>query len=284
LDSTFNSNSISNPTSTAIVGNSGRKGWKYNSKQFQTKNRRAFLVNKSDSNKNHNTESKIYSFNKELTCFYCCRKGYKSTKYKLKKKADKLCKTRAKIDSNTKVAQVKEATANIADTTILACTTIVAKDDSTYKNSWYIDSGTTDYICNNRNSFIRICQLDIPIYIRIGDEKTIVANQISTVLLNSFKNSKTKKIALLNILYTSELGTNLLSVSKLNSKRYNIIFSYKGHATITDKRNNWLEVAFQKDSIYCLQTTRPYSQFTTANLPIQSVRTAKTTKLLPIQL
>jgi hypothetical protein len=165
LDSTFNSNFISNLISTAIVGNSRRKGWKYNSKQFQTKNKRTSLVNKLDSNKDYNTESKIYSFNKKLIYFYCCRKGYKSTKYKLKKRADKLCKTCTKIDLNTKVVQVKKATANIADTIILACTTIVAKDNSTYKNSWYINSRTTDYICNNQNSFIQICQLDILIYI-----------------------------------------------------------------------------------------------------------------------
>ena len=118
----------------------------------------------------------------------------------------------------------------------------------------------------------------------MGDERTIVANQIGIVLLNSFKNSKTKKIALLEVLYAPDLGTNLLSVSKLNSKGYNVTFSYKGYATITNQKNDWLGIASLRDSMYCLQTSKPCDQSRATKSSIRSAKTAKAMKSLPIQL
>ena len=66
------------------------------------------------------------------------------------------------------------------------------------------------------------------------------------------KNENLYCLILSDILYTLDLGTNLLSIGKLIDKGCNVMFSHCGHATISDASNNWLSTAVKKDGIYCL--------------------------------
>jgi hypothetical protein len=63
--------------------------------------------------------------------------------------------------------------AYISDSTILACTTLIATRDPEYRHAWHLDSGATDHIANNRRSFSKIRRLASPISIRLGDDKII---------------------------------------------------------------------------------------------------------------
>jgi len=88
----------------------------------------------------------------------------------------------------------------------------------------------------------------------MGNNALIIATEIGSVSLTTIKNGKLRHIMLTNVLYAPDLGTNLLSVSKMNEKGYNVLFSRQGYATILDEHDNWLGSAFKKNGLYCLAT------------------------------
>jgi len=63
--------------------------------------------------------------------------------------------------------------AHIADSTVLACTTLVATKNPNYRHAYHLDSGAIDHIANDRRAFCYIRRLASPIGIRLGDDKII---------------------------------------------------------------------------------------------------------------
>ena len=135
-------------------------------------------------------------------------------------------------------------------------TTLVTPIHKSYSFStaWHIDSGATDHVCNNFKAFQKLQQLATPIEIRIGDNSTVLATGMGSILLSTFANNKQQRwILLTDVLYAPDFGTNLISVSKLNEKGCDIQFSCHGSVTILDSKDQWLGSAYKKNSIYCLQ-------------------------------
>jgi hypothetical protein len=63
--------------------------------------------------------------------------------------------------------------AYIANSTVLACTTLVVTKDPDYCHTWNFDSGATDYIVNNQRAFSYIRCLASSIGICLRDNKII---------------------------------------------------------------------------------------------------------------
>jgi hypothetical protein len=145
--------------------------------------------------------------------------------------------------------------AHIADSTILACTTLVATQDPEYRHAWHLDSGATDHIANDRRAFSQICRLASPIGIRLGDDKIIWAYEKGTIELQTCDNgSNLRNITLTDVLYTKDLGTNLISSRKLGlSGCTTLLMPFDKGAKILDKEGKWLGRADVKGGMYCLR-------------------------------
>jgi hypothetical protein len=63
--------------------------------------------------------------------------------------------------------------AHIADSTVLAYTTLVATKNPDYQHAYHLDSSATDHIANNRRALSHIRRLASPIAIRLRDDKII---------------------------------------------------------------------------------------------------------------
>jgi hypothetical protein len=73
--------------------------------------------------------------------------------------------------------------AHIADSTVLACTTLVATKNPNYRHAYHLDSGATDHIANDRRAFSLIRRLASPIAIRLGNDKIIWAYEKGVIEL-----------------------------------------------------------------------------------------------------
>ncbi len=118
-----------------------------------------------------------------------------------------------------------------------------------------------------------------PIRIRIGNNSIIIALEIGSVPLTTVSGTRTRNIVLTNMLYTPEIGTNLVSVSRLQQKGCNIIFPSSRNAFITDRNDAWLGTALQKSRMYYLSIKQ---QSQTKKYKCQAL--VSTTQPLPLQL
>jgi hypothetical protein len=150
---------------------------------------------------------------------------------------------------------------------------------SQYSCTWHIDSGASNHISNLRSSFSQIKRLPKPIRIRIGNDSIIIALKIGSVPLTTVSGTRTHNIVLTNVLYAPEIGTNLVSVSRLQQKGCDIIFPCGGNAFITDRNDAWLGTVLQKSGMYCLSIKQ---QSQTKKSKRQAL--VSTTQPLPLQL
>ena len=90
-----------------------------------------------------------------------------------------------------------------------------------FGNSWILDSGATDHVCNSPSWFTSHYPIK-PIQVRLPNDHYVLANIAGTV---SFPNTLT----LTNVLYVPNFSFNLISISQLTSdQRYSLTFSSNG--------------------------------------------------------
>jgi DNA-directed RNA polymerase subunit N (RpoN/RPB10) len=97
----------------------------------------------------------------------------------------------------------------------------------TKQDAWIVDSGASRHMCNSRNYFDDISDLQNPVEIKVGDGRIIKASSIGTVMLKvnlSFDNINMK---LINVLFVPKLAYNLVSVSQLSKEGKRINFCNK---------------------------------------------------------
>jgi hypothetical protein len=255
--------------------NCGRNQNRNSNRSSCKRDRSPSTDNDSNSDQDHRRYKKSkhshrsYNSSDKILCYYCLKKGHIAPECRTRIKAEKLQQQRQSQSSNSNTrsnAHTANASPNepivyaqVADSTVLACTTLVATQDPEYRRAWHLDSGATDHIVNDRKAFFQICRLAAPIGIRLGDDKIIWAYEKGSIRLQTLSSdrSKFRDITLTDVLYTKDLGTNLISTRKLGLKGCKTILNpYDQGADIFDKKGDWLGTADIVGGMYCLRILR----------------------------
>lgn len=129
-------------------------------------------------------------------CFVCGVAGHFANK----------CEKRGNSSNNSNKAQAM---------TMLATAETSAIDSK----KWYVDSGATSHMCNNREVFVNFC--DHNEKIGLAGDKYIKAVGKGDVIINANE----YEITLENVLYSPELQANFISVSKVVDKGLEVKFN-----------------------------------------------------------
>lgn len=144
-----------------------------------------------------------------------------------------------------------------------AMTLLAAADCKTFnKGKWYVDSGATSHMCNQRELFIRF--VDHAEEIALAGNKHIIATGKGDVKI--FNNSY--EILLQNVLYSSDLQANFISINKCVENGYFAKFD-KMKAEISRKDGQVVVVAHRKDNMFMASNEKPV-QMLCSTKPSQS--------------
>ncbi|KAK9709784.1 hypothetical protein QE152_g26402 [Popillia japonica] len=94
--------------------------------------------------------------------------------------------------------------------------------------SWFLDSGATEHMVNNKYLFTALKNLKEPIKIAVAKQgQMLEAHSVGNIDIISEVNGKQMKIPVQNVLYVPDLLNNLLSIRKLEDKGMRITFCDK---------------------------------------------------------
>ncbi|KAK9688266.1 protein of unknown function (DUF4219) [Popillia japonica] len=101
-------------------------------------------------------------------------------------------------------------------------------------SSWFLDSGATDHMVNDKQLFTSLRKLDKPIKIAVAKQgQMLEANFVGDMEVISAVNGKNIKIPIENVLYVPNLLHNLFSVRKVEDKGMKITFFNKKLVMLT---------------------------------------------------
>ena len=149
----------------------------------------------------------------------------------LKKAADKL---RGKKDSKKPAAASAAAVASQNQFTNHSYAMMARHGFPGDSDDWFIDSGATDHICFDKNSFSIYHSLIRPKPIYLGDYSVVNTYGMGTIRIGD-------KVNLFNVLHVPDLDTNLLSVDKVLQQDHDVLFSGDG-GTIKQGNRNIIKV------------------------------------------
>lgn len=86
------------------------------------------------------------------------------------------------------------------------------QNDETVNGEWYMDSGATDHMTNQRTWFATYSEFQKDLSFRIGDGKLISAIGSGEINILAFDKNKWIRKHLSNVLYVPELTYNLFSL------------------------------------------------------------------------
>ena len=100
-------------------------------------------------------------------------------------------------------------------------------------DNWFVDSGATDYMCCNKDSFTVYHSLKHPKPIYLSDSTVVNANGMATIRIGD-------KVNLFHVLQFHDIDINLLSIDKVLQQNYDVSF-YSIDCTIKQGKNNIVE-------------------------------------------
>ena len=108
-------------------------------------------------------------------------------------------------------------------------------------DDWFVDSGATDHVCYDKDSFTVYHLLDRPNPIYLGDSLVVNAYGMGTIRTGD-------KVNLCNVLLVPDLDIILLSVDKVLQQNFDVLFSGDG-CTIKQGNKNIIE-AFRINNLF----------------------------------
>lgn len=133
------------------------------------------------------------------------------------------------------------------------------------KLSFYIDSGCTDHMINDKRYFSNLIMLNKPIKIAVAKDRDFLnAIAVGSIIAYSNVNGSSVKCNIKNVLYVPDLRKNLLSVKKLEMFGLKVVFE-EGNVKILDrngiliglgKRQNLYEISFKVSISECLNVVK----------------------------
>ena len=116
---------------------------------------------------------------------------------------------------------------------------------------WIIDSGATAHICNDRQMFANLSQVD-PFDINIGDKSGVRAIGRGCIELMLISSGKTRRCMLNDVVYAPTMGYNMLSVRVMSRAGHKIVFE-KNTCTI-EKGGKIVAQGEIRKGLYCVKT------------------------------
>ena len=150
--------------------------------------------------------------NPDIQCWSCARKGHTRNDCNFKKAADKL---REKKDSKKPAAAAATST---NESTNNSNAMIARRSFPGDSDDWFVDSGATDHMCFDKDSFTVYHSLNRPKPIYLGDSSVVNPIGMGTIRIGD-------KVNLFNVLHVPDLDINLLSVDKVLQQDYDVLFS-----------------------------------------------------------
>lgn len=116
------------------------------------------------------------------------------------------------------------------------------------KDAWFVDSGCTTHMCNQRDLFVTF--MDNKTKVTVANNETLQCEGMGDIYLQL--NGNMRKLS--NVLYIPELSTNLLSVSRLINNGFCVKFTKEG-CTINDGLGVFVGFACLQNGMYRLKVT-----------------------------
>lgn len=176
-------------------------------------------------------------------CFTCGKYGHPAN----------LCRLRRNEGQPNQIGKTKEKE---GDDSLIAISALAC---STEKNVWYLDSGATAHMCNDKNAFETLSERPISKISTAGKEN-ITSCGIGTVRINIKLRDKVESIKLTDVLYVPELRSNLLSVPVITEKKYEVKFT-DNKAYIIRPNKSLAFIAIRKDRMYVVKNVKGHEAF-----------------------
>ena len=174
-----------------------------------------------------------------------CREREKS------QNADKTKYTAKHKINSTHTRQPVVTTSSDSDKVGMVVNHILSANEMTQlTGKWIVDSGAASHICNDRNLFVKLDPLKIPISVTLGDGRVLKATARGIVSLKMTYDCGTRKCKLHDVLHVPDLSYNLLSVSKAVEKGITVKFD----KSIPDTNRKIITVAAKAGGLYHINT------------------------------
>ena len=177
---------------------------------------------------------------------------------------------------NCKSGEKKEAKAMIAFTNVTLTEIVSEKPSenkvlvargSDTKQSWIVDSGASQHMCNNADMFQELSGTKKEESVFLGDSTKIPVKGSGKVELKMFKNGeKTGVCEVHDVLYVPELSRNLISVASCMCKGIDVHFYSKTKTCVIQKGQKTLGVAHLRRGLWELSCQAVQSGNATVNL------------------
>ena len=200
-------------------------------------------------------EALAVNFKKKLRCHFCNKPGH------FKKDCEELAKLRGQakpvqVKKKKKMGAFKVTFTQDDDSTDSESTGLVVQHALSSKynapNRWILDSGATCHMCNQEILFSDFQRLQKPLYVVLGDGRSLQATGLGSVVLKmKLPNGMSKPCTLHNVLLVPSLAYNLLSVTSASKKGKIVTFS-KMKCEIRDDKSSLLAVGRREGSLYYL--------------------------------
>ena len=171
----------------------------------------------------------------KVKCFHCHEHGHFATKYPQKKKKRKAAG-----------AAAREALASQFELDFLLIASLVS---SMMGSVWFLDSGASFHMTGDKDLFADLDEKDLGVHIEMGDDGRYSATGIGTI---SFERESGKPFVLKEVMHVPGLKKNLISMSMLEDKGYDVVFS-KGKAFLRSKATGETQrIVVQVQNLYQL--------------------------------
>jgi hypothetical protein len=166
------------------------------------------LASKGKGKKKKGGKKKNIDFSK-VKCFQCHKMGHFASQCPEKKKKDKpQMAASAAVDEFAKSFE--------EDFCFVACMSSTAVSDI-----WFVDSGASCHMTGRKEFFTRLQEGGVNLVIELGDDRRYKAQGVGTV---TFQRESGKPLWFADVLYVPGLTKNLISVSTLEDKGYEVTF------------------------------------------------------------